>query len=154
GLGGWNVPTLVSQTGRPARIDDYAGASGPVGVFVREFGFRAAVGVPVSVEGRLWGVVVVGSRAEPLPAGTEGGLAWFPEMAATAIANAKARVELRGFAEEQAALRRVATLVARAAPPKEVFAAVTEEAGRVLNAVHSGMGRYDPDGASRVVASW
>jgi hypothetical protein len=32
---------------------------------------------------------------------------------------------------EQAALRRVATLVARAAPPEEVFAAVTEEAGRL-----------------------
>ena len=43
-------------------------------------------------------------------------------------------MELRGFAEEQAALRRVATLVARAAPPEEVFAAVAEEAGRLLAA--------------------
>ena len=41
-------------------------------------------------------------------------------------------MELRGYAEEQAALRRVATLVARAASPEEVFAAVTEEIGRVL----------------------
>jgi hypothetical protein len=43
------------------------------------------------------------------------------------------RVELRGFAEEQAALRRVATLVARAAPPEQVFAAVAAEVGRVLD---------------------
>ena len=38
------------------------------------------------------------------------------------------------IAGEQAALRRVATLVARAAAPEEVFAAVTEEAGRLLGA--------------------
>jgi hypothetical protein len=36
------------------------------------------------------------------------------------------------IAEEQAALRRVATLVARPAPPAEVFAAVTAEVGRLL----------------------
>ena len=55
---------------------------------------------------------------------------------------------------EQAALRRVATLVARAAPPEEVFGAVTEEAGRALGAQRAGMTRYDPDGAASVVASW
>ena len=63
-------------------------------------------------------------------------------------------MELRGFAEEQAALRRVATLVARAAPPEEVFAAVTEEAGRLLGADYATMARYDPDGARTVVAAW
>ena len=55
---------------------------------------RAAVGVPVSVEGRLWGVMAVGSRAEPLPAGTEARLAGFTELAATAIANAEAQAAL------------------------------------------------------------
>src|SRR5262249_19377592 len=61
---------------------------------VREFGHRAAVGVPISIEGRLWGLIVVGSRAEPLPAGTEARLAGFTELAATAIANAEAQAEL------------------------------------------------------------
>jgi len=42
--------------------------------------------VPVSVEGGLWGVMVVASRAGPLPAGTEAQLARFTELAATAIA--------------------------------------------------------------------
>ena len=153
-LGGQNVSTLVFQTGRAARIDDYAGASGPVADTAREFGFGAAVGVPVGVESRMWGVMVVASREEPLPAGTEARLAGFTELAATAIANAQARVELRGFADEQAALRRVATLVARAAAPEEVFATVTEEAGRVLGADYITMARYDPDGAATVVASW
>jgi signal transduction histidine kinase len=153
-LAGRNVPTLVFETGRAARIDDYSGASGPVADAVREFGLRATVGVPVSVEGRLWGVVMVGSRTEPLPAGTEAQLARFTELAATAIANAQARVELHEFANEQAALRRVATLVADAAPAEEVFAAVTEEAGRLLHTDFATMNRYAPDGAITVVASW
>jgi signal transduction histidine kinase len=153
-LGGRNVATLVFQTGRAARIDDYGQASGPIAKAVREFGFRAAVGVPVSVEGRLWGVMIADSRADPLPAGTEAQLAGFTELAATAIANAEARVELRGFAEEQAALRRVATLVARAAVPEEVFASVTEEASRLLQADYATMSRFGPDGAITVVAAW
>jgi signal transduction histidine kinase len=153
-LGGQNISTLVFQTGRPARVDDYTSASGPIADAVRKFGLRAAVGVPVSVEGRLWGVMFVASTREPLPAITEARLAGFTELAATAIANAQARMDLRGFAEEQAALRRVATLVARAASPEEVLAAVAEEAGRLLDAHHAMAARYDPDGARTVVASW
>jgi GAF domain-containing protein len=152
-LGGQNVTTLVFETGRAARIEDYAGASGPAAEGARELGLRAAIGVPISVEGRLWGVMFVAStRQEPLPPGTEARLAGFTELAATAIANAQARLELRGFAEEQAALRRVATLVARAMPPGEVFTAVTTEAGQLLNADVTAMARYDPDAAVTLVA--
>jgi signal transduction histidine kinase len=155
GVGGRNVHTLVFQTGRAARLDDYAGVSGAAADVAREFGFRAAVGAPISVEGRLWGVMAVASaHKQPLPADTEARLAGFTELAAAAIANAQARVELRGFAEEQAALRRVATLVARAAPPQEVFAAVTEEVGRVLSADGTIMSRYEPEDAATVVGVW
>jgi signal transduction histidine kinase len=152
-LGGRNLPTLVFQTHRPARIDGFADATGPAAK-ARELGVRAGVGVPVSVEGGLWGVMIVESRAGPLPAGTEARLARFTELAAIAIANAQARTELRGFAEEQAALRRVAMLVARAAAAEEVFASVAGEAGRLLGADHATMSRYDSDGAMTVVASW
>jgi signal transduction histidine kinase len=93
-LGGRNVPTLVFETGRAARIDDYTGASGPVAEVVRKLGLRAAVGVPVSVEGRLWGVMIAASDIGPLPAGTEARLAGFTELAGTAIANAEARAAL------------------------------------------------------------
>jgi signal transduction histidine kinase len=153
-LGGRNVPTLVFQTHRAARVDYSADASGPVAEAAHEFGIRATVGVPVSVEGRMWGLIAVGSRVAPLPAGTEAQLAGFTELVATTIANAQARVELRGYAEEQAALRRVATLVAQAAPPKEVVAAVTEEAGRLLGADYATMARYSPNGTVRVAATW
>jgi hypothetical protein len=54
-FGGRNVHTLVFQTGRPERIDDYAGASGDAADAERDSGFRSAVGVPISVEDRLWG---------------------------------------------------------------------------------------------------
>jgi signal transduction histidine kinase len=155
GPGGWNVSALMFRTGRAARIDDYAGASGPAAETARESGLRASVGVPVSVEGRPWGVMAVGSRVAPLPADTEERLASFTELAAIAIASAQARTELRGFAEEQAALRRVATLVARGAPPEEVFDAVAAEAGRVLPAATTVLARYDPDGATVVtVGTW
>jgi signal transduction histidine kinase len=153
--GGQNVSALTFRTGRAARVDDYASASGPAAETARESGLRASVGVPVTVEGRLWGAMIVGSRVVPLPAGTEERLASFTELAATAIASAQARTELRGFAEEQAALRRVATLVARGAPSEEVFDAVAVEAGHVLSAATTVLARYDPDSATVVtVGTW
>jgi signal transduction histidine kinase len=154
-LGGRNMATLVSESGRPARIDDYAEASGEAADLAREGRFSAAVGAPISVEGRVWGVLsVVSTHAEALPADTEARLAGFTELVATAIANAQARVELRDRADEQAALRRVATLVARAAPPEEIFAAVTAEVGRVLSVDVTVLVRYDPDGTETTVGAW
>ena len=154
-LGGQNTSSLVFQTRRPARIDDYGHATGAASDIGRAWGFRAAVGAPITVEGRLWGVMSVGSTTEePLPADTEARLAGFTELAGTAIANAQARVELRRHADEQAALRRAATLVARAAPPAEVFAAVAEEIGRVLSADFTGMCRYDADNMATSIAVW
>jgi len=151
---GRNIHALVFQTGQPTRIDDYGTASGAFADVARDWQYRSSIGVPISVEGRLWGVIIAGSREESLPADTEARLAGFTELVATAIAEAQARVELRGFAEEQAALRRVATLVARGAPPEKVFGAVAEEAGRLLGTDSTVMSRYDPDGAAMVVGVW
>ncbi|TQE17898.1 PAS domain S-box protein [Streptomyces ipomoeae] len=55
----------------------------------------SAVGAPIVVEGRLWGVVVAASPLDPLPEGTESRLADFTELIATAIANADSRDQLR-----------------------------------------------------------
>ena len=155
-IGGRNLHSMVLKTRRPARIDDYSSTSGRIAEAARRSGLRSAVAVPISIERRLWGLIVVGSmQAEPLPAGTGARLAGFTELAATAVANTQARVELRGFADEQAALRRVATLVARSAPPQAVFAAVAAEAGRLLGAHHALMSRYSPDRETvTVVAAW
>ena len=91
---------------------------------------------------------------ERFPADAEARLADFTELVGTAIANAEARVELRAYADEQAALRRVATLVAGGAPPKDVFAAVAAEAGLLLGADFTGMSRYDVDGTATPVGAW
>jgi GAF domain-containing protein len=122
-LEGHNVTTLVFETGRPARIDRYAdSSSGPLSAAPQEGGIRSAVGTPVIVEGRLWGSIFAGSTLEqPLPPDTETRLASFTELVATAIANTESRAALARLAEEQAALRRMATLVAQATPPQEVF---------------------------------
>ncbi|MCW2903503.1 MAG: histidine kinase, partial [Streptosporangiaceae bacterium] len=93
--GGRNLHTLVFETGRPARIDDYADATGPAADAARGRGIRSGLGAPISVEGRLWGVINVSSTdEEPLPADTEARLAGFTELVATAIANAEAQAAL------------------------------------------------------------
>src|SRR4051812_50226821 len=56
--------------------------------------------------------------------------------------------------DEQAALRRVATLVAHAGDPARMFPAVTEEVGRLLDAQTANMVRYRHDGTADVVGAW
>jgi signal transduction histidine kinase len=68
--------------------------------------------------------------------------------------NAQVYGEYRRIADEQAALRRVATLVAKAAPPQEVFDAVAAECGQLLAAEVSSLVRYDPPDSAEVVGVW
>jgi GAF domain-containing protein len=151
---GKNLCSLVAETGRPARIESYADASGPIDIAVRGTGVRSAVGTPIVVEGRLWGVMAAGSRREePMPSGTETRLTQFTELLATAVANAESRAGLARLAEEQAALRRVATLVARGTRPEEVFASVANEVGRLLSVDVANVCRYESDGTVTFVAS-
>ena len=145
------VTATVRRTGRAARLDDYRDVPGAESYLGQ--GLRSGAAMPINVNGQLWGAIAVGS-GEPLPPDAEQRMSEFTDLVATAVANAQARMELRGFADEQAALRRVATLVARPAPPEEVFAAVAAEAGRLLDTDFTGMSRYDPDGAHTVVGTW
>jgi GAF domain-containing protein len=150
----------VLRTGRPARCDDYSQASGAFAeATVRAERVRSSVAVPIVVEGRMWGLIAAGSRHAPSPADTEERLADFTELVGTAIANAEGRAQLeesrdalRRLADEQASLRRVATLVARGVPPAEVFEAVADEVGRVVDADGAGISRLDSDGAITVCA--
>ncbi|WP_318722601.1 PAS domain S-box protein [Streptomyces albicerus] len=61
--------------------------------------------------------------------------------------------ESRRAAREQAALRRIATLVARGVPPHEVFTAVAHEVGQLLSTSSAAVLRYEADGAATVVGS-
>ena len=154
-LGGQNVSTLVSETGQSARVDHLAEDDDAVTASAREIGIRSSAGAPISVEGKLWGVMIATSaRENALPAGTEQRLAAFTELVATALANAEARQELRRVADEQAALRRVATLVAQGASPATLFQAVAVETGQLLQADATVLSRYDPDRFLTRVGRW
>jgi signal transduction histidine kinase len=153
-LGGNDLGTLVFETGRAARIDSYSDTSGQLTDVGRETGLGAGVGAPVIVEGRLWGLMATYARlGQPLAADTEARLANFAELVATAIANAESRADIARLAEEQAALRRVATLVARGVPPEEVFAAVVDEVARLLPVAFASLGRFESDGTGTVMAT-
>jgi signal transduction histidine kinase len=148
------VSGLIFESGQPARIDRYADAPGAALAAAREMGWRSSVGVPITVEGRLWGVLAAVSRSDqPPPPDTEQRLAEFTQLVATAIANTENREQLTRLAEEQAALRRVATLVAEGAPPAEVIEAVITEAGRVVPGDAAGLSRYEADGTT-ALGSW
>jgi PAS domain S-box-containing protein len=146
---------LVYHSDRPARVD-YAHVPGPIAArLAHEAGIRTAVAVPIIVSGRLWGAMMALSTAAiPQPDTTEARLASFTELIAITIANAEARRELRQLADEQAALRQVATLVARGAEPSAVFDAVCEETGRLTDAAVVNLSHFTPDGTNVTMAGW
>src|SRR5271155_2857854 len=84
----------VERTGRPARMDSYENSAGSLAAKVRDTGVRATVGVPVVVDGRVWGLAAVGS-VEPgaMPADTEARISGFAELIATAM--------VAGYRDEQ-----------------------------------------------------
>jgi signal transduction histidine kinase len=85
----------------------------------RKMGLRLAIGVPILVEGRVWGSMSAGwTREEPLP-GMEARLTQFTELVDTAIANADSRAEL-------------------AASRARVLAAADDARRRVVRDLHDG----------------
>ncbi|MEU8820935.1 GAF domain-containing protein [Actinoplanes sp. NPDC048796] len=71
------LAATVRETGRAARVDD------------------TLVGVPIHVNGRLWGMFVVGRGEEELPADTEDRMTEYTDLVATAVADAQSRADLQ-----------------------------------------------------------
>jgi PAS domain S-box-containing protein len=152
-LAGDDVAARLLRTGRPARIDDHTHTSGPEAERIRAAGIGSIVGVPVVVDGRLWGAAIVGSRnPEPMPSDTEVRIGDFADLVATAITNAATRAELQAsrdelemLANQQAALRRVATQVARGVDPSDVFSVVADEMAECLHVNNASISRFEGD---------
>ncbi|HEY2667034.1 MAG TPA: GAF domain-containing protein, partial [Actinomycetota bacterium] len=141
-----SVTDLIQRTGRPTHIDDYRTVSGELAGKAQARGLRCGVGAPIVVDGKLWGAIVA-LFPDPLPwPSVERRLSEFTELVGTAISNAQARSEVARLAEEQAALRRVATLIARGAPPEEVFPAVAREVAQLLGDATPNIMRYEAEG--------
>ena len=91
---GDTLATLVHRTALPARIDSYDNIAGPIAARVREVGVRAAVGVPIIVDGSVRGLAAVGSvEPAPMPADTEARISRFADLIATAV--------VAGYRDEQ-----------------------------------------------------
>jgi GAF domain-containing protein len=145
-LDGPSMSAEILRTGRPARFEDYSDLSGSLAAEARQAGFISVAGAPIIVDGRVWGLISTSSPLAPLPDHLEDRVAEFTELVATAIANSQAHEDLRRLADEQSALRRVATLVARGVPPAQLFEAVSAEVARLVPADAAALARYEPDG--------
>ena len=134
--GGDTITARVVESGRAARVDS---ADDLETEFARarwaELGLEASIGAPIMVDGRIWGVVTASRTApDPFPPDAEHRLADFAALVAQAVANAEARRQVAALIEEQAALRRVATLVAGGRPEPEVIEAAARAAGQLWDA--------------------
>jgi signal transduction histidine kinase len=119
-LDGDSATACVRRTGRPARIDDFSDATGPLADYTREAGIGSTVGSPIVVDGRLWGAMIAATRSDaPMPPGTESRMGQFTELVATAISNVHARSEL-------------------AASRARIAAAADDERRRVVQDLHDG----------------
>src|SRR5262249_59772992 len=98
--------------GRPEAVADYRGPPGTVAQAGRAAGIVGGIAAPIVVDGATWGVIAVpATREAPIPEGGETRLSVFTVLVATAISNADARASLALLADEQGALRPVATPV-------------------------------------------
>ena len=164
-VGWWSVPGMDVPVGtRLAVVDDdlaasvrrddqpgwtsrFEGPPGSVGARFQRLGVRSGVGAPITRDGRLWGVAVAAAaRPGRLPAGSE----W--EIAGLIALVVAATADLNRIAGEQAALRRVAMLVASSAAPAEVFSEVAAEIRELLGADVATIMRFEPDGTATALA--
>ncbi len=143
----------VWRTGRASRIEDLGKMSGHWPQMAHRSGYSASAAVPIMVQGAVWGSLVVLSRQRALSAAVVEHLTRFADLTGAAISATEARRERRSLADGQAALRRVAELVARGAALAEVFATVAAEASKLLGDLAAVLLCFDPDGMATSVAA-
>ena len=143
----------VYRTQRAASVEgrDWSTGSSPLATTARRFRLLASVAVPIVVDGRLWGTMNLWSTSGPLPPDTSERLENFTELVATAIANAESHEAVAVLADEQAALRRVAVLVARCVPADELFSAVSDEVGRLFGSDTAAVVRFEHEPPAIVI---
>jgi signal transduction histidine kinase len=146
-VAGEDVAASVVQNGQPIRTDRFEGPEGSVGACFRQLGVRLGIGAPITLEGRLWGVAVAAtSQPGRLPADSEWYIAALVALVGAAVA------DLQQIADEHAALRRVAMLVACSATSAEVFSEVASEVRELLGADVTTIARFEPDATATILA--
>jgi signal transduction histidine kinase len=123
-----------------------AGNNWPNRAAWHELGTEWQIVCPIVVEDAEWGTIcVAGGGEQPLAGETEERLAEFAVLIAASLANQRAFADLERLAGEQAALGRIATLVAQGSEPRTVFVAVAEEAARLLGVNAVSLTRLDAE---------
>jgi signal transduction histidine kinase len=147
--------TTVALTGQPAHTDDARELSILTGDENGDTAPRAGISLPVTVGDHVWGALTATTAADP-DAQTEAEhcLRPFADLLEASIENEETRAGLARLAEEQQALRELATLAARGARPDELFAAATAAAGRIVRADIAVLGYFEADGTVSYLASW
>ena len=112
--------------------------------------------VPILSRGTLRAVLLLENRllAGAFTAGRLDAVKMVAGQLDVSLDNAQLYAGFRQIAGEQAALRRVAMLVAQAAQPEAVFAAVAAEAGRLLGVDAAMSMRYEPRNSVTVIGAW
>src|SRR6185437_4212518 len=152
-----SVLRYVQRTREPLIVDDVARD----GRFARDAYFAdvatcSLLAVPIFSRGDLRAVLLLENRLmrDAFAGGRLDAVALIASQLTVSLDNTQLYAQYRRVADEQAALRRVAMLVARAARPEEVFTAVAAEAGSLLGVDHAFLVRYEPPDALEVVGTW
>ncbi len=134
-----SVSAIVARTGRPARVDDYGSIAGPFAALAHKHLVAGAVGVPVRLDGKLWGCIgSMTHRTGGFPPGVESQLERFAELMSIALANVRSLRRLRQEARIEQALREVAS--ASASGQYDATALFTLVAARVAEVLDAPTG--------------
>jgi signal transduction histidine kinase len=131
-------------------------ATGPLGLICLFIIYLTRVVVrPVRRVSAMAGELAEGDLAVRMPETSPGEIGRLENSFNTmAVSLETSRDKLCLVAEEQRALRRIATLIARGVQPDDLFTAVATETGRLLSADHATIFRYEPDNTVTVVGYW
>ena len=141
----------VWRTGRAARVENLDLMAGRWPAMAHTRGFTTSAGVPIVIRGALWGALIVVGQ-QKFPATIEAELTAFAELAGTAVSAADGREQLKLLADEQAAVRHVAELVARGATLDEIFHAVAAQTSCLLPDLTTLLLHYEGNDRAVVVA--
>jgi len=152
-----SVLRYVQRTGEPLVVADVAGddrfARDP---YFADAGSCSLLAVPILGRGTLQAVLVLENRLlrGAFTGGRLDAVKLIAGQLAVSLDNAQLYAGFRRIADEQAALRRVATLVARGVGPDPVFAAVAEEVGVLFGADTAAVVRFEPDAQVTVMGGY
>lgn len=96
---GENTASQAARTGRPSHVHDFASLDGDVPRRLAAMGQRCGIAVPVHVDGRLWGALVVADhRPGQIPPSATDRLGELAGLIALMLAGADARARLEQLA--------------------------------------------------------